>query len=324
MRVEEGRRGGPLTSRRLFLRRLGVGAGALAAAGLVGAVSEGDRGVGAARPLFTAELGTTGPTVVFQPGLGATTRYWRDRVAPLAARARLVLVDLLGFGRSPKPWTTYTVDRHVTALHGVLGPLAAARGPLTIVGHSLGARLAATYAARYPETVHQLVLVSLPYFGGAERAKGYFQRRGVEGWVMTHLIPAALVCLLSRRLLGWAFPVLLPTLPREVAEDLTQMTWRSSTSTLWQTIYEYDITDDLARVAARIPVLCLHGDHDASAPLGPMLALAQTHARCEVRVRAGAHHGLPLAAPEWVRAQIASVLPTTVPTTRPETSVTGG
>jgi pimeloyl-ACP methyl ester carboxylesterase len=83
-----------------------VAAGALAGAAAALAVSEGDRGADAARPLFTDAVGAGGPTVVFLHGLGATTRYWGPRVTPLAARARLVLVDLLGFGRSPKPWTT--------------------------------------------------------------------------------------------------------------------------------------------------------------------------------------------------------------------------
>lgn len=297
-------------SRRAMLGRVGLGAGALVAAGGVAAgVSEADRGAAGTRPLFTDELGAAGPTVVFLPGIGATTRYWGPRVAPLAERARLVLVDLLGFGRSPKPWTTYSVDRHVDALHGVLGPLAEARGPLTLVGHSLGARLAVAYAARHPGAVRQLVLVSLPYFGGAERAKGYFRRRGAEGWVMTHMIPAAIACVISRRLLGWALPSLLPGLPREVAEDLTLMTWRSSTSTLWEVIYGYDLAADLARVAGRAPMLCLHGDQDERAPLDRLRELARTHAGCELRVRPGADHGLPLADPAWVRAQVASVLP---------------
>jgi pimeloyl-ACP methyl ester carboxylesterase len=127
------------------------------------------------------------------------------------------------------------------------------------------------------------------------------------------MLPAAVVCLLSRRLFGWALPTLMPELPREVAEDLTQMTWRSSTSTLWQAIYEYDLSADLARVAGRIPMLCLHGDRDRQAPLDHVLALARTHAGCEVRVRAGAEHMLPLTDAAWLRAQIASVLPPAPP-----------
>lgn len=302
----------PTHSRRVALKRLGVALGVVVVGGGAVAVTEGDDGVDAARPLFTELLRkapqSDGPTIAFLPGLGATTRFWKTRVTALTAQARILLVDLLGFGRSPKPWTEYTVDRHVTALRQVLQPVAAT-GPLVLVGHSLGARLAVTYAARYPDDVAQLVLVSMPYFGGTERAKGYFGRRGAEGWIMTHMIPAAIACLVSRRLLGWMLPTLLPDVPREVAEDLNQMTWRSSTSTLWEVIYDYDLTSDLASVEGRIPMLCLHGDLDRSAPLGPIRELASSHRDCALRVYVGATHGLPLEQPEWVRAQIASVLP---------------
>lgn len=296
-------------SRRTLFKRLGVAVGALAAGGAALAISEGDRGADATRPLFVEQLagppGGIGPTIVFLPGLGATTRYWKSRVAALAARTPLLLVDLLGFGRSPKPWASYTVDRHLAALREVLAP-AAATGPLVLVGHSLGARLAVAYAARYPADVTQLVLVSMPYFGSEERAKRHFRRRGAEGWMMTHMIPAAIGCLVSRRLLGWALPFLLQDLPREVVEDLNQMTWRSSTSTLWEVIYRYDLTADLARIEGRIPMVCLHGDRDESAPLAPIRELAAVHRTCTLRVWPGATHGLPLEQPAWVRTQIAA------------------
>ena len=302
---------GPVQSRRTALKRIGVVLGVAVVGGGAVAVSEGDDGADARRPLYTEPLQATppsaGPTIVFLPGLGATTRFWKTRVMALTTNACLLLVDLLGFGRSPKPWEEYSVDRHIAALRQVLQPVAAT-GPLVLVGHSLGARLAVTYAARYPDEIAQLVLVSMPYFGRTESAKGYFGRRGAEGWIMTHMIPAAIACLVSRRLLGWALPSLIRNVPREVAEDLTQMTWRSSTSTLWEVIYDYDLTPDLASVEGRIPMLCLHGDRDENAPVGPIRELASSHRDCLLRVYVGASHALPLEQPAWVRAQISSVL----------------
>ena len=301
--------GVPTSSRRVALKRVGVALGVFVVGGSAVAVTEGDAGADARRPLFTELLpqspAADGPTIVFLPGLGATTRFWKARVTSLTMNARLLLVDLLGFGRSPKPWTAYTVDRHMTALREVLQPIAAT-GRLVLVGHSLGARLAVTYAARYPGEVAQLVLVSMPYFGRTESARGYFGRQGAEGWIMTHMIPAAIACLVSRRLLGWALPRLVRDVPREVAD---QMTWRSSTSTLWQVIYDYDLAADLASIEGKIPMLCLHGDRDESAPLGPIRDLAASHRECRLVVYSGATHGLPLEQPEWVRKQIASVLP---------------
>ena len=50
--------------------------------------------------------------------------------------AALVLVDLLGFGQSPKPAIAYTLDDHLMALHATLTGLGIARAHL--VGHSMG------------------------------------------------------------------------------------------------------------------------------------------------------------------------------------------
>lgn len=297
--------------RRGWLKR-GLQASGLVVVGVgtVGIV-EADRGDEGGRPLHTEIYGPTSgravdaaSTVVFLPGIGATTRYFRDRVQTLAANARVVLVDLLGFGQSPKPWATYSVERHVAELHRVLGGL----GSVTLVGHSLGARIAVAYAARHPAQVQRLILIGVPYFGGGERARQYFRRRGAEGWFLTHLVPFAIMCLLSRRLLGWAFPTLMPDLPREVAEDLTMMTWRSSTSSMWQVVYEYDMTSDFGRLPASTPVTFIHGDQDESAPLANVRRLAAARPGSIVRVLPGGDHQLLLRKPAWTLAQIGAAI----------------
>lgn len=289
--------------RRFVKRALGAVAAAAGGVTMLG-VADADRGGESGGPLYVRELGTEGRLLAFLPGIGATTRYWELVVGPLAGRAWLVLVDLLGFGRSPKPWTTYTVERHLTELHRVLG----GRGPVTLVGHSLGARLAVAYAARYPGQVERLVLVSMPYFGGGERAKQYLREKGATGWLWTYMVPFALACLLGRRLLGWAAPLIARDLPHAVAEDLNEMTWRSSTSTMWEVIYRHDLATDVARVPAQVPFLCLHGDRDESAPLNRMASLISLHPNCVIDVYPGADHQLPLRHPAWVRQRIAAVL----------------
>lgn len=52
-----------------------------------------------------------------------------------------------------------------------------------MVAHSLDARLAVTYAARYPREVERLILVSLPYFGGEEEAQMFVRSRYGSGWL---------------------------------------------------------------------------------------------------------------------------------------------
>ena len=197
------------------------------------------------RVLYTKELGSGGSTLVFLPGLGGTTRYWESRVAPLASEHCLLLIDLLGFGRSPKPWIRYTVERHVAELRRVLE----GREDFTLVGHSFGALAAVAYAARYPEQVNGLVLLSLPCFGGLEQAIAYYRRRGgPDRWLMTNVVLAAVTCVVTRRILRRLLPRLLADMPREVAEDLVQHTWLSSTSTLWEGVYRHDVARDADRL----------------------------------------------------------------------------
>jgi pimeloyl-ACP methyl ester carboxylesterase len=225
--------------------------------------------------------------LVFLPGVGGTTRYWKNRVAPLATDHRVLLVDLLGFGRSAKPWKRYTIDRHVAALRRTLERL----GPVTLVGHSFGAIAALAYAARHPADVSGLVLVSLPCFGSLDRALAYYRGRGLpDRWVMTNVVLAAITCVVTRRVLGRLLPRLLRSLPREVAEDLVLHTWLSSTSTIWDGIYRHDPSVDAARLPGSVPVLLLHGDRDTTAPLGGVTRMAGRRPEWRLHVLPGSDH----------------------------------
>ena len=237
--------------------------------------------------LYHTLIGTSGPPVVFLAGLGGTTRYWERRVAPLSASHRLLLIDLLGFGRSPKPWATYSVERHVAELHRVLD----GRDNLTLVGHSFGAIAATAYAARYPEAVARLALISLPYFGSEAHAKSYFRSGAVSGgWLMTNVALAAVTCIVTRRVVRRALPRFMPDMPREILDDLVLHTWRSSTSTLWEGIYRYDLARDIDRLPAGLPVLLLHGDRDTTAPLEGALRFAAHHPSTRLIVLSGVDH----------------------------------
>lgn len=224
---------------------------------------------------------------MFLAGVGGTTRYWEPRIAPLAASHRLLLVDLLGYGQSPKPWTTYSLDRHVTELHRVLD----GRDRLTLVGHSFGASVAVAYAARYPQQVARLALLSVPYFGSEQAARRFFRQHAtLESWFMTNIVLATLACIITRRVLRRALPYVLKDMPREVVEDLALHTWRSSTSTIWDGLYRYDLGDDMRRLPQELPVLMLHGDCDTTAPLDGARRLAAYHPASTLIVLPGVDH----------------------------------
>ena len=253
--------------------------------------------------LFVKIFGSGVRTLVFVAGLGGTTRYWETRVTELAQEHRIVLVDLLGFGRSPKPWVKYSVERHVDALRRVLAPL----GPVTLVGHSLGALIAAAYAARHTETVERLVLISLPHFGSQDAAYTYMRQGPVKGGLIyTNVLLTMLACIITRRLLGRILPYLIRDIPREVVEDLVKHTWRSSTSSLWDVVYRHDVADDLRILEPVHNVLCIHGSDDIMAPLAPVRALAEAFSNVQLCVLEGLDHPPFLREPERCCELIAS------------------
>jgi pimeloyl-ACP methyl ester carboxylesterase len=104
---------------------------------------------------------TPGPQdtpAVYVHGLSGSATNWTDLAALLATRAAGTAVDLPGFGRSrPLASRDYSPAGHADALLCFL----AGRGhPVHLLGNSFGGAVALTVAARRPELVRTLTLVS--------------------------------------------------------------------------------------------------------------------------------------------------------------------
>jgi pimeloyl-ACP methyl ester carboxylesterase len=102
----------------------------------------------------------TGQSLVCLPGGPMQSSAYLGRLGGLDAHRTLILVDPRGTGDSavPEDPQTYRCDRlvdDVEALRRQLG-----RVQLDVLGHSAGATLAVLYAARYPDRVRRLVLVT--------------------------------------------------------------------------------------------------------------------------------------------------------------------
>lgn len=245
--------------------------------------------------LHNIELGVVnGPMLVFIPGLSGTTHYWQGRLGDLETKYRILLIDPLGFGDSPKPWSRYTIDSHVDALYQTLKN----EKNFALIGHSMGTLLSIAYAARHPEQVERLVLLSTPFFGSTKEARHFFSSQPVPfGWFFSNMVLAALICMITRRVFGRLMPYFRRDLPPEVAADIVKHSWRSFTSSFWEVICNYDAKKD-ADALGDLPVLCIHGDQDETAPLLGALVLAAGRPRWQVHILNGVDHQPWLRAPE--------------------------
>ena len=108
--------------------------------------------------LAARTLGDTGPRVVFVHGLFGQGRNWTTIARQLADEGRRVtLLDLPNHGHSP--WTD-EVD-YVGMAELVAAELAALDEPVTLVGHSMGGKVAMQLALRSPTLLRALVVVDI-------------------------------------------------------------------------------------------------------------------------------------------------------------------
>ncbi|WP_027083161.1 alpha/beta fold hydrolase [Lysobacter sp. HA18] len=102
--------------------------------------------------------GTGSPTVVFESGLSDWSNTWALIQPAVATRTRACSYDRPGMGYSDPSPHHPTAQNAVKDLHTLL-ERAGIKGPLVLVGHSLGGFYMKLYAATYPSQVAGIVLV---------------------------------------------------------------------------------------------------------------------------------------------------------------------
>jgi pimeloyl-ACP methyl ester carboxylesterase len=110
-------------------------------------------------------------TIVFIHGIGLSSQAWSEVVEKLPSDVRVITIDLLGFGQSPKPhWAIYSVRLQRRMIIATLLRLRI-NGPVVLVGHSLGALVSVEIAKTYPLLVRSMVLCSPPFYKQDAAAK---------------------------------------------------------------------------------------------------------------------------------------------------------
>lgn len=262
--------------------------------------------------LLVRTLGSSGRPFLLLHGLGGSSRYWGAAYDRLTDSGRIVVPDLLGFGRSERPSTGYTAEDHADAIAGCLDALDIEE-PVVVGAHSLGCLVALALAARHPSRVSALVGAGPPLYADAASARsgiarlGWLERQFAFGnrrahwvcaWTCSHPRSAARLAALAR-----------PSIPRPILLDGLEHSWNSYSQTLDHLLLAARGDAWLADVAG--PIRLLVGDHDRVPDVAHLRQLAGRHRRLRITVVPGADHDLPLTHATTVVAALREAMPET-------------
>ena len=126
----------------------------------------------------------SGPPALLIHGVGARLDNWDGVAAVLSRLFKVVRYDLRGHGKSSKVPGPYSLDMFADDAVGLLDHLGLAR--THVAGHSLGGMIAITLAARQPERVDRLAVLSAAAGRTEEERRKVMERialiaRGIPG-----------------------------------------------------------------------------------------------------------------------------------------------
>jgi pimeloyl-ACP methyl ester carboxylesterase len=257
---------------------------------------------------------TDGPLLVCIHGLGGSLVNWAALAPRLTDRARVLALDLPGFGRTRAAGRPTSVAANQKLLNRFLR--AVADGPAVLVGNSMGGLIATMQAGTHPETVAGTVLIgpALPRALGARpdpfvtamfamyavpplgRVLLQGQRRGdPEQTAMDRL---RLCCVDTDR-------VPAPVLRQHVAlarvrrtyDDVDDALLEAARSVMWVLARRRHHLAMQAAVTS--PVLLLHGARDRLVPVASARAAARAHPTWRFQVAEDVGHVPQLEAPGW-------------------------
>ncbi len=108
--------------------------------------------------LHFADSGGSGPAIIFESGISATSLNWTGVRTQVEAFSRACTYDRAWLGWSDPASSPRTTSTIVDELHALL-EAASIPPPYILVGHSFGGLLIGAYAARYPTQIAGFILL---------------------------------------------------------------------------------------------------------------------------------------------------------------------
>lgn len=244
------------------------------------------------------------PPVLLVPGWGCSVYSYRHTMPALAAAGfRAIAVDLKGHGLSDKPLDAaeYTIDSLVDHLRDILDALELERPPL--VGHSMGGSLLYHFAARYPDRVGPLGLLSPVGLSGVPPMRIY---QGLTPRFLLPILRHFRFRLPVRIALGRVYGKRGTFTEEDVDQYWAPILLPDSTPALRELLHSYDwhASQRLRLEPVRVPAIGIWGSLDHLMPRGGMDIYRELIPGIELHEIIGAGHVVPEETPEEVNATL--------------------
>lgn len=119
-----------------------------------------------------------GRAVILLHGCLGSWRYWVPTMQSLQLKYRCYALDMFGFGDTVKNANKYVVEHQIALIDDMMTELGITKAAL--IGHDLGAVVAAEFARRYHERVARLLLISPPLYDPGDLAYRVSAARSVR------------------------------------------------------------------------------------------------------------------------------------------------
>ena len=262
-----------------------------------------------ARRLYYYAAGTRGEgdPIVLLHGFPASSHLWSNLVSLLPSGHRVVVPDLLGFGRSdPGEAAELTIEAHADRVIALLDTLRIPRACL--IGHHLGAAVAATVALKCPRRVTHVAL--LHPLGGDVTFTGVFAV--LRAFMpLARITPARLLrAPIRAELIRWFSD---PARAR-TSVDQYLSSWQKPAQ--WRQLMRHLVAirpDDMVECTRRmraldLPVAIVASDEDPAVPRVALEQVRQALPKATLDIVRDARHFSPEESPERIADVVARLL----------------
>lgn len=201
------------------------------------------------------------PTILLLHGIAADSNAWAHLLREVDVNQfRVVAFDLLGCGKSPRPdYINYNVDDFVKSVRRTVKK-AHIHEPFIIMGHSLGALIAARYGRLYPKEITSEYLLSIPVYHKNKELHTEKSKKQTDLFLKAYDF-----MLKNKGFTIFSFKIMrhvVRLLNRKMNMDIKEGDWRGFSLSLKNTIIHQNTIGDLKNTNKKIKIRIIYGALD--------------------------------------------------------------